>query len=284
MKNVASALLNHLLTSDEFQFCDLYELTLENGNVYRYAQYDRDVTCDGKIYSSTGPIFKRNRIKLSGSITVDKLTVTINADANDKVEDVPLLEMAHNGGLDNSRLTILRPFFNADGSIAGTVMLFSGYVDIKDGGGLELALEVKSSVQLLNVDYPLRKYYPTCPWNLYGAGCALNKESWAAYGTVTAVTDAQTFRCNLSYATGYYDQGIIEWLTGSNARVTASVKRSMTNGSLSMLMPLESVPVVGDTFRIYPGCDKTATTCKNKFNNASHYRGTPYVPLKEALI
>lgn len=284
MKIVDSALLNYLFASDEFQFCDLYELTLENGNVYRYAQYDKDVVISGTAYSCKGPIFKRNRIKLSGSITVDKLTVTVNADVNDKVENVPLLEMAHNGGLDNSRLTVLRSFFNTDGSIAGSVMLFSGYVDIKDGGGLELSLEVKSSVQLLNVDYPLRKYYPTCPWNLYGAGCALNKESWATSGTITAVTDAQTFRCNLSFGAGYYDQGIITWITGNNAGVTASIKRSRADGTLVVLMPLVSIPVAGDTFKIYPGCDKTATTCRDKFNNASHYRGTPFVPLKEALI
>ncbi len=284
MKSVNSVLLNHLLVSDEFQFCDLYELTLENGNTYRYAQYDKDIVVEDKAYTCKGPIFKRNRIKLSGNITVDKLAVTISADANDKVENVPLLEMAHNGGLDNSKLTVLRSFFNMDGSIVGAVMLFSGYIDIKDGGGLELALEVKSSVQLLNVDYPLRKYYPTCPWNLYGAGCSLNKESWAVYGTITGVTDAQTFKCNLSYAAGYYDQGILEWLSGNNSGVTASVKRSTADGSLVMLMPLKSIPVAGDTFKIYPGCDKTAATCKNKVNNAAHYRGTPFIPLKEALI
>ena len=42
-------------------------------------------------------------------------------------------------------------------------------------------------------------------------------------------------------------------------------------------------PRIGDVAYIYPGCDKTPTTCKNKFNNFSRNRATPYVPLKETI-
>jgi len=35
---------------------------------------------------------------------------------------------------------------------------------------------------------------------------------------------------------------------------------------------------VGDKYSILAGCDKTFSTCKNKFHNTVNFRGEPYVP------
>jgi uncharacterized phage protein (TIGR02218 family) len=36
--------------------------------------------------------------------------------------------------------------------------------------------------------------------------------------------------------------------------------------------------MVGDTYSVYPGCDKRFATCRNVFANGANFGGFPYVP------
>lgn len=290
MKNVAQTLKNYLDTQKSFYVCDLYELTLKSGAAYRYADYDMPIVLsDGRLFSAAHrPVFKRGKLKASSKIEVDKLTVTLYVGAEDKIAGVPILKAAHSGALDDSNLTLYRCFMSAPGTVAGVVEMFGGQVEIKSGGGLELALEVKSAVQRLNVDYPFQKYYPTCPWSLYGTGCGLNIENWKKAGSVVYIDGTSTIRVSvLSETDGYYNEGGVEFLSGALAGIIAPIRRSWDvsgNTKLEFLMPLAAAPAYGDSVKIYPGCDKTPATCENKFNNYLHNRATPFVPLKETLI
>lgn len=169
MKQVSEELREYLHSRTVFVKCDLYELTMQNGLVFRYANYDMDVTLpDGRYFSCRGPQFKRDRTKLSSEITVDKMNVTVYVDANDKIGGTPMMHVAHNGGFDEATLAIYKCFMDTPGVVVGAVMMFSGDINVKDSGGLEMSWEIKSKVQKLNIDYPTRKYYPTCPYSLYG--------------------------------------------------------------------------------------------------------------------
>jgi uncharacterized phage protein (TIGR02218 family) len=286
MKQVPAELLEYLHTRTEFFMCDLYEITLKSGLVFRYAVYDRDITLpDGRFFSCKGPLFKRTRIKLSSGIAVDKMTATVHSDATDKISNTPMVQVAHNGGFDEATLSLLRCFMGSPGFVIGAVEMFTGYVDVDGGGGIEMKWVVKSGVQKLNVEYPLRKYYPTCPYSLYDNGCGLNIADYTTTGTVAGVISAQEFTTGITNQDGYYEQGGIEWLSGALAGVSAPIKASyQTNGRIVMLIPLDAAPAVGDTFKIYPGCDKTPATCRDRFNNFSRNRATPYIPLKETIV
>jgi hypothetical protein len=311
MKQVTPELREFLHTHTEFIMCDLYEITLKSGLIFRYAEFDRDIKLpDGRFYSHKGPLFKRNRIKLSSGISVDKLTVTVYSNATDTVGGSPMIQVAHNGGFDEAELSLLRCIMapptvieesllmrligDGDGIdpqtgglvVVGAVEMFTGYIDVDNGGGLEMKWTVKSGVQKLNVDYPLHKYYPTCPYSCYDDACGLNIDYYTNTGAITAVTSAIDFDTNIiGKPDGYYEQGGIEFTSGALSGVSAPVNTSYNaNGRVVMLIPLDAAPAVGDAFNIYPGCDKTPATCKNKFSNFSHNRATPYIPLKETLM
>lgn len=285
MKQVSDELREYLHSRSEFFMCDLYEITLKSGLIFRYASYDRDIILpDGRFFSCKGPEFKRTRIKLSSSISVDKMTVTVYTDSNDVISNTPMMQIAHTGGFDEAQLTLLRCFMSEPGVVVGAIEMFGGYIDVESGGGLEMEWAVKSGVQKLNVEYPLRKYYPECAYSLYDAGCGLNLANYITTGTITNVTSAQDFNTTVSKADGYYEQGGIEFTSGALAGVSAPIKASyQTNGRVILLITLDASPAVGDSFKIYPGCDKTPETCKNKFNNFSRNRATPYIPLKETI-
>jgi uncharacterized phage protein (TIGR02218 family) len=285
MKQVSTELREYLHSRKHFYACDIYELRLASGLVFRYADYDMDIITDGNTFSCKGPIFEREDISLSSGISVDKMNISVYVDATDTIGGTPTMHVANNGGFDDATLSLYRCYMSNPGVVVGTVEKFTGDINVKSGGGLEMNWEVKSSVQRLNVEWPLRKYYPTCPYALYGAGCGLNIDNYTAYGTVTAVNSFQSFNTNLAFPDNYYDQGGIEWLSGPLTGVSVPIKWSENrSGSLYILIPLESAPVVGNTFRVYPGCDKLPGTCNSKFNNYLRNRATPYIPLKETIV
>jgi hypothetical protein len=83
--------------------------------------------------------------------------------------------------------------------------------------------------------------------------------------------------------TQYNQGGRIEFTSGDNDGYTAEVKFGITSGSpavdsivLYLATPLAIQP--GDTFFIWPSCDKTPATCLNKYKNILNFRGFKYLP------
>ena len=168
MKTVSQALATHLNTEKNFISCDLFELVLANGNEYRYADTDCDISWDGKVYRHDALLIKRNQIKLQNQVAVDTLTVTIYTDREhsaDMIESAPVLAAAHSGILDGAKMYLKRAFFTVSSGLPvataiGVVSLFGGDVEIKSSGGIKLELTVKAKTQGLSQEFPRRKYYP----------------------------------------------------------------------------------------------------------------------------
>lgn len=283
MKIISEKLEQYLHSRNNYISCDLYEFRLSNGDILRFADFDTDVTVNHHTYKSNGPIFRRNQIKLSSKVSVDKLDITLSVDTTDKLHTVPLMVLAHNGGLDDAEMSLKRAFFDDGAEIVGYVDLFTGYVEIKQGGGLDLQLWVKSEVQRLNIGYPNRKYYPNCPYSVFSKECGISINDYRKQATVQSVSSDSRFTIDISSDNGYYDMGGIEWLTGKLLGQTSAIKKSYANGTIELLIPTDIAPSIGDKVMIYPGCDKQPSTCRNKFNNWKHNCATPYVPRKESV-
>lgn len=169
MKDATNALAEYLTTQKNLTSCDIYELTLNNGNVYRFADFDTDVSYDGKTYShSSIGIPKRQQINIKSQATVDSMNVQIFSDANDMIESIRVNKAAHDGKLDRATLALSRCFFATNGSVIGAIKLFAGIVEIHQCGGLSLQLTVKSKTQGLSMEFPVRKYYPQGIYNTVG--------------------------------------------------------------------------------------------------------------------
>jgi hypothetical protein len=39
----------------------------------------------------------------------------------------------------------------------------------------------------------------------------------------------------------------------------------------------------GDTYKLFPGCDKRGVTCVGRFNNVENFRGYLYIPKPEEV-
>ena len=166
----------------------------------------------------------------------------------------------------------------------GTVGLFSGRVGPSGSNRYDAQLTVNSDIELLNVMVPRNVYQPGCNNTLFDAACGLAKSAFAASATASGATDATltTFATSTTLAASYYAQGWAVGATGANAGVARTIKANGAN-SLQTIRPWAAPVAAGDTFTLYPGCDKKQATCSAKFANLARFRGQPYVPAPETV-
>lgn len=128
-----------------------------------------------------------------------------------------------------------------------------------------------------------QRYQVTCPHALYGKGCKLNKEDFDTPGTVTNVTNATVIVPEAAgFADGHFTSGIFEDNAGNLRFITSHV-----GSTLNLIRPMNPLidfvaanGYAGLTCRLFPGCDRTTTTCNNRFGNLNNYGGFPFIPGK----
>jgi uncharacterized phage protein (TIGR02218 family) len=294
----ASSALQALLATRQFFVADLY--TFAGGNlgtdVLRYCGGDLDVTANGFAYAAggqTGPYFDRqdNKAKCHWKIgtAVDTLVFDV-VPGSATVLGAPFLTAVRQGLFDGSELTLERVYMPTYGDTrAGTVRMFVGRVAEIDAGRSIATFSVNSQLELLNLQMPRNLFQPGCVNNLGDASCTVNLASYAVTGTVEAGATSSGFpTASLSQAAGYFNLGKVVFTSGALAGLSRTVQYNAVESgyqTIGLVGYLPAAPAAGDTFTIYPGCDKTtgAGGCA-KFNNLPHFRGFPYVPQPSTAV
>jgi len=287
MRAASSQLIALLNSSTTFLMADLYTVTLVGGAVFRWTNADVPLKVSGQTFA-TGPLFSRGSTRITTGIEVDSLRVTMAADSSVLLNGSPLVAFAAAGGLDGARVQLERIFMPSWGDTsAGTILLFAGRVSNVVCKRLEVELEVKSDTELLDVQMPRVLYQPGCSNTIYDSNCALARSAWRASSAVVGIVPGgSSFTHNLSQADGFFDLGVVTMTSGACAGVSRTIKRFYNvtgNHTFQVVAPWPAAIGVGDTFDVVPGCDKTQSTCKNKFNNVLNFRGFPYVPAPETV-
>lgn len=159
MKQVSQELNNYLNTEKHFVVFDMYVLQLKDGRTFYIADADKDIEWDGKVWNHNMFLISRDQIKVQGTPTVDTLSVNIKCDINDKLGDVPFMLACHNGLLENSMMALYKAYFKDD-KFVGAFKIFEGVVEVSNAGGLGVKLSVKSVVQGLAQEVPIRIFAP----------------------------------------------------------------------------------------------------------------------------
>jgi uncharacterized phage protein (TIGR02218 family) len=287
MKTASGGLIALLGSGNEFFMADLLTITLVTGTVLRYTNGDTDLVSGGNTFSSSGLIFERSNIKLTTGLTVDAMTLKLFADANSMLSGIPAMQFIRNGGLDGARVELDRIFMPSWGDTSlGPLWMFSGRVsEVPMLSRYACELKVASDLELLAVPFPRNLYQPGCTNSLYDSGCGVARATYTSSLTAASGSTVNQLNFTSAQATGYFDLGVVTFTGGQNAGASRTVK-AYTNGSPSnctFALPLPYAPQAGDTFTIYPGCDKTfsGTNGCPKFSNTARYRGFPFIPVPE---
>lgn len=299
-------------TEVKFLTADMYTLTLSNGTVLRYTGSDIDLVLSGNTFSSMGPRITRNRCKWTIGTEVTELSLTIASLPSDTVGPYTFLQAAVNGVFDGARVLHERVFMPTWGDCsAGSIVMNTYSVADLQIDQLTIQMTCKNLLEPLNIPLPRNTYQAACIHSLYDAGCGLTASSYAVTGVVSSDPSVSksiiVFPLSASlkpprppYTSGvgtyapvsdYYALGKIVFTSGQNNGISATVKSSSqlvvsggVNVTINLSFPLGFVPAVGDTFTLYPGCDKSQSTCLNSFANLPNFKGFPYIPVPETLL
>lgn len=173
----------------------------------------------------------------------------------------------------------------------GHVIVGSGRVgEVRSMDGLLGAIELRSWSQLAKQKSVIWPTSITCLATFGDAttGCGATL-TWSATQTVTSIgaeADRQFTASALGGATGYYDFGLLEWLTGDNAGKSIEVEMFTSGGIVGLAHPVPFVVQAGDTFKIRQDCGtiglpgKTFEACKARGQHLN-FRGLPHLPVAD---
>lgn len=281
MRLIPPDLETHLLTGTT-TLCNCWKVTRRDGVISGFTDHDDDLEFDGVTYlAATGFIGSENISRVG--LSVDNMEVhAALADASLTEADLA------NGLYDNADVEI---FLVNWASPDQRLLLRRGNIGEVRRGELAFMAEIRGLAH--NLQQPQgRLFQSTCDAELGDARCAvdLDHPAYTATAAVTSGAGRDDFEsAALSpYASGWFQGGRVEWLTGANAGAIAEVKSHQSIGETSARIitwrPFSALPVAGDQFKITAGCDKRFETCRSKFANQVNFRGFPHIPGNDFLI
>ncbi len=285
MRSAPPGLVAILNDGGPLVWADLYTITLQGGQTIRYSGADRLVTLGVNAFP-LGPTIKRNGTRTSIGVSVDTLSLSIDANAGVLINTVPINAFIVSGGLDGARVRLERAFARDWNSLfQGSVLLFTGRVAEVSCNSYGSTLQVNSDTELLDAVVPRNLYQPGCMNTLYDAACGVNRAAFTDTGVVSGSLDPTRtrFDTDLTQAAGFFNLGVLTFSSGVNDGVKTTVKSHASGGVLTLITPLPAEPSPGDTFSIYAGCDKKLSTCTGKFANTIRFRGQPFIPVPEPI-
>jgi uncharacterized phage protein (TIGR02218 family) len=305
-----SAALTAIYKSRQFCVANLYTWSLVDGTVLRYTSFDTDISFNGNLYSAggqIGPYWDRsdNKAKwhLKAGVEVDTLVLdAIPGTAT--VEGTSFLLACRLGFFDGAEVQVDEAAFQLTPgawvspivipAAQGVVTVFAGrQADITYGRGV-VTFSVNSHLELLNQMMPRNLFQAPCVNHFGDASCTVNLETHP--GTTNQTVSSGSTPNSLNFTglggfAGYYALGKIKGLSGANAGVWRTIKDYVivTPGvaqTITLTNPYGTAPSPGDTFRIYPGCNKSLTDPNGcpKSNNTANFRATPNVPQPEQAV
>jgi len=152
--------------------------------------------------------------------------------------------------------------------------IFTGLIDvvsidvIGSGGSFDirgLASEAEAFIQT---------FQPMCRTDLFSSLCQLNENDWDHAGTVGTIIDRFNFTVaglGAPPADGWFNQGTFVTASGFKGVTANWVQSSL---KITTYQPICVARLnAGEAITLYPGCDKTATTCREKFSNRINHQG-----------
>lgn len=302
------ALLNASPTA--FVYATLYTFTLQGSALtVRLCDADFDITDTTNVWDSRSVRVDQAASKGVGhwkrGLDVDQwLTVLLprlvepitGAAFPDKLNGTPWIEAARGGALDGADCFVDRAFFaafpvpyQAVATPVGILRMFAGRMAEVDTGDTVVACTINDYRELLLIDIPRNLFQAGCRFTLYSAaGCTLNAATFLKTGAVLSSTNGSTINSNspiTPLGSGTFQLGKLTMTSGLNSGFSRTISQCAagTTSIFNLLNPFPFTIAPGDTFNIFPGCDKSASSCA-LFGNSVNFGGMKDIPQAETAV
>jgi hypothetical protein len=296
-----SAATENILATGSYLYYLLLDLTLPTGQVYHWTNgevplnnvtlYYNNAT-HGPFNYATGMNVVKSTISQKAGLDAGsaKLALIPQQDAfggAPLVAGYSIMQAARYGFLQGATLLISKAFFNPPQFTGGQIDTSPGAMGYLLGTLQDIEVDrffvdltMEDYLSLLGIQQMPKPVFGVGCWHqVYDAGCSLLAANFTVNGIIATAGDGAHFTTNLTQANSYFGLGSMTMTSGAANGQSANVASYVNaSGAVSLVTPFSVAPSPGDTFKIYPGCDRQQATCTTKFNNLPHFAGVPYPP------
>jgi uncharacterized phage protein (TIGR02218 family) len=249
--------------------CTCWKIARLDSVAEGYTDHDRTLVIDGVTYRPASG-FAPSAVERSIELRADNQQIVGVIDS-DWLSESDLRSGVYTG----ARVTTFLVDWSTSTAVYTLLVGHLGRVSITDG---------QYSVELVSLEQELSKplgrtAQVRCDADLGDTRCGVSVSATA--GVVSAVIVSRrviedTARVE---ADGHFNGGRVTWTMGANKGRSMDVKRYVASTqTIELSEPMPSDIILGDTYEITPGCDKTFETCRDVFLNHERFRGLPYLP------
>ncbi len=274
MAELNAALKAHLETGAT-GLCRCWLVTRQDGVAFGFTDHDQSLEFAGEVFQASSGLTS-TAMQASTGLSVD------NGEAFGALNSLALTDEDILAGKYDGA-TVHQWLVNWS-DVAMRHLIFKGTIGEIRRGATAFEAELRGLSDALN--QPIgRAYLKKCDRNLGDGKCRFDTGQAGYFATETVVGVESNARLSLAgleaFENGWFTYGTLAWESGANAGTTQIIKEDRLSGGfrnieLWQAAPLEVQP--GDAVRLVAGCDKTANTCRAKFNNFLNFRGFPHIP------
>ncbi|PJI92146.1 putative phage protein (TIGR02218 family) [Yoonia maricola] len=260
--------------------CHCWLIRRLDGTALGFTDHDASLQFDGIVFAPQSGLSARAIASTTG-LSINN-TEAFGVLSDDAITEADILAGRYDGAT-------VQVWLVCWDDVAARKTLFRGSLGeiTRGAGGFEA--ELHGLTEVLNQTQG-RTYMKTCGAVLGDARCrfAVDQASYRLDYTLTTATDGQVFTLEgvENFNAGWFESGLLEVLTGAAAGLKDVIKSDVGEGDrvLTLWSPLNAVIVPGDVLRVTAGCDKTAATCREKFDNFLNYQGFPDMPGEDWMV
>jgi uncharacterized phage protein (TIGR02218 family) len=257
---------NITLTSTTLFLARVVKITRLDGVVLRIAEADESIAASAQTFLPL-PGSEISAVKHIAEGGVGSMEIKFAHSAGGTIDTTQL----NNGFWDGATVQM----YLVDRSSATTLgdPMFTGIIDtvtldlIGSRGTFDirgLAVQGEAFIQT---------FQPMCRTDLFSPLCQLVETDWDHTGTVNTIIDRFNFTVaglGAPPADGWFNQGTFVTGSGFKGVVANWVQSSL---KITTYQPTcMSRLTASESIILYPGCDKTSTTCREKFNNRINHQ------------
>ena len=255
------------LSGSTIAVAELYVFTFRDGTIKRFTSFEDDIVFQTNTYSAV--YIERSKAPKDTDLSTGKLTIIVPRD-DDYVDVSELLD----GILDRGEIELYQVQRSNHSNYR---MNFKGVVGDVNFDESTIRITFLDEFNLLKKPLPRRLYSESCPYTFGDDDCGLDVETLDVSGTADSGSDANTLiDAARSEADGYFTGGYLVMTSGANNGLKRAVSLYVV-GTVSLISPFPNTIGVGDTYQLYPYCQKTYAGC-DAFSNTDQYGAFKNIP------
>jgi hypothetical protein len=301
VKNFSVASLAIQATGQYIKY-ELWDITLLSGQVLHFTSGEVALPSvlislpggltDGPFSYQTGMTLVRDKLTQkagteAGSVKLAMIPQADSPNAPILFGGYDIRQAARFHFLDGATARMSKAFFNhpiyTGGQLdtsPGAGGYFLGTIQGGEADRFFVDVTIEDHMSLLGIQQMPRALVSVgCHHQVYDPGCGLLRSALTVSGAIATVGDASHFTTNLSQADHYFELGGMKMTSGAaNGQSATVLTHAHASGAVSIGYPFSALPVPGDTFTVYPGCDRQQLGGCTKLANLARFGGVPYAP------